>query len=285
MTLIASVKTNQGIVMCADSKEITMGGQLLWTDYEPLLRAKGLKDESEEISISPKEIADIFKKTIMESDQGRLKSTDTGLKLFMIDNFSALLTSGKANPGGMEFIDIVTDIRSKIDSESLKSFESSLAITFDYLTQVFEKDSEEKFKSELIFSGYDGINKKYRTFIFWFNLRRFYDDNGQFKKNDQGIIIEERYFEKKEIGDETPLTLKGWVNCLSSLGEFNQNPPTMTLLQGFKLIKRIMELAVTIEEISHEIIGIGGNIIYAVITENGFQWVNSEADIMNLIWR
>jgi len=44
-------------------------------------------------------------------------------------------------------------------------------------------------------------------------------------------------------------------------------------------------LAVTIEEISHEIIGIGGNIIYAVITENGFQWVNSEADIMNLIWR
>jgi len=285
MTLIASVKTRQGIVMCADSKEITKGGQLLWTDYEPLLRAKGLSDESEEISISPKEIADIFKKTIMESDEGRLKSTDTGLKLFMIDHFSALLTSGTANPGGMEFTDIVTEIRSKIDSESFKSFESSLAITFDYLTQVFEKDSEEKFKSQLIFCGYDGIIKKYRTFVFWFSFRRLVDEHGKDKTDEKGFPLQERVFIKKEIEENTPLAIKGWVNCLSSLGEFNQNPPTMTLLQGFKLIKRIMELAVTIEEISHEITGIGGNIIYAVITEKGFQWVNSEADIMNLIWR
>jgi hypothetical protein len=36
--------------------------------------------------------------------------------------------------------------------------------------------------------------------------------------------------------------------------------------------------------ISHEITGIGGKILYAVITKEGFQWVNTEADVMNLIW-
>jgi hypothetical protein len=285
MTLIASIKTNQGIVMCADSKEITKGGQIMWTDYEPLLKAKGLSDESEEVAISPKEIADIFRKKINESDEGRIKSTDTGLKLFKIDNFSALLTSGTANPGGNEFTDIIKEIHIKIDTENEKSFDTSLSITFNHLVQVFEKDGDEKLQSQLIFCGYDKGAAKFRTFIFWFNLRRFYDDQGNFKKNDQGGFLEERYLANKEIEDETPLTIKGWVNCLSSLGEFNQNPPKMNLLQGFKLIKRIMELAVTIEEISHDITGIGGTILYAVITEKGFQWVNSESDIMNLIWR
>jgi hypothetical protein len=281
MTLIAAIKTRQGIVMTADSKEMVQGGQLLWTDFETILRSRSLDEDSDQPAISPADLKEVFRTTAQANDNGRIKSTDTGLKLFKLTEFTGLSTTGTANPGGLEFSQVVTNIQSKLEHIG-HSFELICDTAFNCFAELFEADGENKYKNMIIFCGYDQQQNVFRSFVFFYNQRWVADGLGGFKRDENGRNLNEFYFHKQEIDNDRPLILKGWVNCLQSLESYNQAAPDISLIQGFTLLQKIMELGVTIEEITHEVTGIGGKILFAVITKTGFCWIESEADIRNL---
>ncbi|QQL49905.1 hypothetical protein [Mucilaginibacter ginkgonis] len=281
MTLIAAIKTRQGIVMTADSKEMIQGGQLLWSDFETILQAKSLHEDFEQPAISPAELKELFRTTAQANDNGRIKSMNTGLKLFKLTEFTGLSTTGTANPGGLEFSQIIVNIQSKLKSTDL-SLDEICDIAFNYFENLFETDGENRFKNNIIFCGYDWQKEIFRSFVFYYNEKRVLDCKGGFKLDVNRVPVTKRFFYKQEVNDDRPLILKGWVGCLQSLDTYNQKAPNIDLIQGFILLNKIMELGVTIEEISHVITGIGGKILYAVITKEGFRFVENEADVRNI---
>jgi len=277
MTFIATIITKEGIVLSADSKELIQGGQLLWDDFDEILKKKNIEENSEELLISPKEIQEKFKAQ-SKINSGRVKSFDGAKKIYKINKHFAILIAGKANPGGQNYNITIEQIDKAINNSGDYSFDNCLDITFKKIEELLEKDGDEKFESENLFCGYDTLNNNFRLFKFFFNTKREMQ-NGNFKKDENGNFIETKYLKKIEL--KQALTTGGWVSCIRDLGEFNQINPSLDLKQGFLLIEKIMKLAVTIEEVTQSITGIGGKIYYAIITKQGFFWINGEVDIMN----
>lgn len=277
MTFIASTLTTEGIVLTADSKELISGGQLLWKDFDDILLLKKEDEDSENFSISPKEIKEKF---IANSKitNSRVMSIDSAQKLFKITDHTAILIAGKANPGEQEFETSIKEIIELIDKSGEMTFDNSLKITFEYIESLFAKDNEEKYESENIFCGYDSVSESFKVIRFFF-ADKLVMENGTAKKDKDGRTIKTKIFSKSE--SKSILQTGGWTKCINELGEFNITNPSINLRQGFLLLNRIMNLAVTIEEITQKITGIGGKIYYAIITKKGFAWVDSEADIMN----
>jgi hypothetical protein len=280
MTFISTVIAKQGIILSADSKELVQGGQLIWKDFDAFLQQKGLKDEDMTPSISPKEITDIFQAS-SNSSKGRVKSFDGAMKIFQIGSHSAILLSGIANPNGQEFSTLIQRIKDNLAALSDNSFNTILEITFSTIESVISADtSEDKFQSEYLFCGFDESTDTFRVVRFFFNQRWKMDENGQPKKDEKGITIKEKYFAKAE--NSVFLNTSGWTHYVGELGSLNHAQPVANLRQAFELSKRIIDLVVTIENITNQITGIGGKIYHAVITKEGFFWVNTEADVMNL---
>ena len=281
MTFISTIISRQGILLSADSKELVQGGQLMWKDFDEILNQKNTKENETLECISPKEITDKFKANA-QLTKGRVKSTDGAKKIFQIGNHSAILLSGIANPGGQEFSTIIQTIKKSIQASSIITFNNILNTTFSIIEQLIEADkSEDKHQSEYLFCGLDENDDKFKVYRFFFNDKYRMDANGGTEKNADGNLITDKYFHKTERS--ILLNNSGWTNYIGELGSINQVDLNIDLHQAFQLSKNIMDLVVTIENISQKITGIGGRIYYAAITKEGFFWVNSETDVMNLL--
>lgn len=281
MTFISTVISRQGIVLSADSKELVQGGQLMWKDFDDILKSKNITENNTEESISPKEITDKFKANA-QLTKGRVKSKDGAKKIFQIGQHSAILLSGVANPSGQEFSIIIQTIKDEITSSDDTSFDSILNITYSTIEPLIVADtSDDKHQSEYLLCGLDEQDNKFKVFRFCFQDKIKMNTNGKPEKDTNGQVIRKKYFGKYERN--VLLNTSGWTNYIGELGTINNANLDIELPQAFDLSKRIMDLVVTIENISNEITGIGGKIYYAAITKDGFFWVDSEAEVMNLI--
>jgi len=279
MTFISTVIARQGIILSADSKELVQGGQLMWKDFDEILKQKNTNEDDTTISISPKEITDKFKNNA-QLTKGRVKSTDGARKLFQIGTHSAILLSGVANPNGQEFSTIIQTIRDSVQTSTDSSFANILNTTFSIIYPLITADtSDDKHQSEYLFCGLDEIDNKFKVFRFFFNDKIRMDANGQSEKNATGGWIKDKYFHKTER--TALLNTSGWTNYIGELGTINQEGLNIDLPEAFRLSKNIMDLVVTIENISNVITGIGGRIYHAAITKDGFYWVDTETEVMN----
>jgi|GEM_PF-5505814 hypothetical protein len=281
MTYISTVIAKQGIILSADSKETVEGGHLLWDHFDEILKRHDLNEDDEKERISPKEIKDKFKE-VAQKTGGRVKSTDGAKKIFQIGSHTALLVAGKANPAGKNYEVIVGEIKDALMKPENKSFTNILNITFAGIEKYINNDTSDGiYETELIFCGLDEKDNKFKVFRFLFNDRYFYDEKKKIKVGDDGKPLVEKFFGR---GERTQmLNTGGWTKIVSELGILNSLHLEIELTQAFELSKRIMDLVVTIESIMNSVPGIGGKIYYAAITEKGFYWIESEADIMNLL--
>ena len=281
MTFISTVVAGQGIILTADSKELVQGGQLMWKDFAEILKQKNTNEDDITESISPKEITDKFKANAQLA-KGRVKSTDGAKKIFQIGSHSAILLSGIANPNGQEFSTIIQTIRDNVETSADNSFINILNTTFSIIDPLISADtSDNKHQSEYLFCGLDESDNKFKVFKFFFNDKVRMDAIGQPEKNADGSWIKDKYFHK--IERTALLNTSGWTSYIGELGTINQVGLDVDLSQAFQLSKNIMNLVVTIENISNVITGIGGRVYYAAITKNGFFWVDTETEVMNLI--
>jgi hypothetical protein len=281
MTFISAVIARQGIILTADSKELVQGGQLLWKDFDDLIQQKNSHEDDTTLCIAPKEITDKFKGNAQLS-KGRVKSKDGAKKLFQIGTHTAILISGVANPSGHEFATIIEQIKNTLTISNDYTFINTLKTTFSILDPLITADtSDDKSQSEYLFCGLDDSDNSFKVFRFFFNDRVRMDANGNPQKNPDGSWIKDKYFHKVER--TVLLNTSGWTNFVGELGTINQVSLTLDLPQAFLLSKNIMDLVVTIENISNEITGIGGRIFCAAITKDGFVWVDTETEVMNLL--
>jgi hypothetical protein len=281
MTFISTVIAKQGIILSADSKELVQGGQLMWKDFDDILKSKNTTEDDTTESISPIEIKEKFKENALLT-KGRVKSTDGAKKIFQIGSHSAILLSGVANPSGQDFSTIIQTIRDAVQTSLDTSITNILNITYLTIESLIIADtSDDKYQSEYLFCGMDELDNKFKVFRFCFQDKFKMDASGNIEKDANGQIIREKYFSKYERN--VLLNTSGWTNYVGELGTINQVNLAIELPQAFDLSKKIMDLVVTIENISNEITGIGGRIYYAAISKDGFFWVDSEAEVMNLI--
>lgn len=278
MTFISAVIATQGLILTADSKELVEGGHFFWEDFEGLLGEKGKSDESEDECISPKEITEIFQQG-GKKIKGRVKSTDRGKKLFQINHHTALLTAGTANPGGKEFPEIVKEIQQKIDNSHDNSLNNVVKIISDNLNEL--KPCEQDSSSTYLVCGFDKSDATFKVYrLECYCKKMWLDKDGKPQKDSNGQPICDK--ELSNCRSESVINVAGMVgfHFQRFCSEVEKNPD---LLQAFELSKRLMDLVVTVESISHSITGIGGRIYFAAITENGFSWVNTETDVQNLL--
>ncbi len=281
MTFISTVIAKQGIILSADSKELVQGGQLLWNDFADLFKLKNSNEDDTTPCISPTEIKEKF---IVNSQltKGRVKSTDRGKKIFPLGTHSAILISGNANPGGQEYPITIKNIRNKVSTSGDNSLNNIVQTTFMELQGLLTGDtSDGKHETELLVCGLDEAENKFKVFRFLFNDKAIMDANGNPEKTATGGWVKEKVFVQFERN--VLLNTAGWTSYVGELGVLNQHNFEIDLPQAFELSKRIMNLVVTIENISNEITGIGGKIYHAAITKDGFFWVDSETDVMNLL--
>ncbi|MBI4947229.1 MAG: hypothetical protein HY840_12615 [Bacteroidetes bacterium] len=281
MTFISSVIAKQGIILAADSKELIQGGQLLWKDFDDILKLKNTNEDDTKFCISPKEIKDKFKENAQLTD-GRVKSTDGAKKIFQLGSHSAILISGNANPAGQEYSEIIERIKSKVSSSGDNSFQKIIETTFAELSAILTVDiSDDKHQTEFLVCGFDEADSKFKVYRFAFTDKLVMDEEGNAKRTATGGLIKEKIF--KQFERNVLLNTSGWTDFVGELGTINNLSLEIELSQAFELSKKIMDLVVAIESIRHSITGIGGKIYFAAITADGFFWVNSETDVMNLL--
>lgn len=280
MTFISSIKTNQGIVLSADSKELLQGGYLLWEDFQKLLNKKSETENSQNNCICPNELNELFQSRSLLT-KGRIRSIDGVKKIFQITNHIAILISGKANPGGQEFSTTVSTIKNKINTERISDFNEIVEAIFEETKIQFQKDKDDKLDSEHIICGYDLGADVFKVFKLDFRDKFTPDGNGGWLKDKDGNTIREKVLYKTEF--KQVLTTGGMTNCIRELSEFNSKNPSLTLDQAFNLSKQILKLAVTIEEYTELIPAIGGQIYFATITKKGFCWLAENESILNHI--
>ncbi|RZK42678.1 MAG: hypothetical protein EOO90_06465 [Pedobacter sp.] len=280
MTYISAIKTTEGIVFSADSKELLAGGLFLWEDFQELVAAKSTTEKSVKKLFSAKDIHQLIQKR-SQLIAGRIRSTDRGLKLFNIGDTCALAVAGKANPGGKEWPEIISLIENEVGASDEDTLTNIIETTFKIVGGLFKKDGAEKFTAETLIGGYDRTTNQFVLYRFYFAERFKLHANGDIKLDKKGKPMKERTFSKVLRDDK--LSTGGWTTFVSELGNFNRLPVSINLQQGFRLAQRITELAVVIEDIQNEVPGIGGPIRYAVIVKKGFFWVSSEAEALNCL--
>lgn len=283
MTFISSVTTQEGIILAADSMELIQGGELKWTDFAEIIEEKGVPDDSTDPCISPKELLDKFAANAQVL-KGRIRSFDGAKKLFQISSHCAILISGIANPNGIEFSQIIEMVKAAVNASDDKSFEAILNITFNTIEPIITRDpsdDQDKATVKYLFCGLDEITNQFKVFMFFFNDRYLLDEYQKPIRNEQGMPTKVKYFEKSN--QTQLLNTAGWTQYIGELGTLNRADLNISLAEAFELSEKIMDLVVTIENVTHKVTGIGGKIFYAAITKKGFHWINTETDVMNIL--
>ena len=279
MTLITSIRTKNGILLSADSKELTSGGNLLWADFDDILKLKNEDENSENQCISPKEITDKFKAN-SQINRGRIKSKNGARKIFKLNDFSALLIAGLANPNNIEFPEIIREINQIQIDNSDYSLDFVIETSFNKLKEYLDLDSRDgKFESEYFLCGFDNVTCEFKIYRFWFN-DKYIMENGKPKLDEKNVPLREKYFAKRESNEM--LNISGWTNYLRDLTTLNQLGLEISFEKAYSLNSAIMNLAIQMENTSQDVTGIGGKIYKAIIDKNGFKWINDERDIYDL---
>jgi hypothetical protein len=280
MTFILTIKTDKGIILAADSKELLQGGYLQYDDFSRLLKKKHLKENSRKPSLSPAEIGALIQKR-SKLTGGRIRSIDGAKKIFRVTDDTAILIAGKADPGGKDFAKTIKKIQQEVSKSPLISFDDILRKIFSGIETLFENDADDKLDSQYIFCGYDKNTHRFRTIKFFFDDKVISDGQNGWVKNSDGSLKKVKYFRKAE--DPQILVSGGLTQYIRELAEFNKTNASMSLTQAFEVCQKVLDLAVTLENIVHKIPAIGGEISYAMITENGFTWIINETDILNCV--
>lgn len=255
--------TNEGIIFASDSMEVEEGHIAKWKDYENLLTKTGKKENDPDLCFSPNDITEIFKPQTINNKKN-------AKKIFKITDYSIILVSGMAEINGKSIDEIIENIKVQILQDKATKYTDICEIV------------KSQFNTELIADNKTDKEKGSCCFILCF------------QESGQSIVYKLNYIIDESLGNSfnSISSLKG-TNHLFFSGDspitrcsnyfdtqFNKYLPNK--IQAFMLIKNLMSLAIIIEEITHEIPRIGGNIKFGLLNDKGVYFFTDENHILNI---
>jgi hypothetical protein len=280
MTFISSIVTKEGILLASDSFELTQGGMLIWDDFVEILASKGVGEDDTVACISPVDIANKFKETAQKRNS-RIKNKGGAVKTFKLSDNSALQVAGNVVINGKEISEIVSEINTAFITSSTSDAEQLKIIAYNILKENIEKDSSDSAEYEFIFSVFNPADVS-------FNSCKFFLENTFLRDDNNRVIMDGN---QPKMGNvficgsfRNWFNIAGWVNFFREMNNLNTvySDCPFSLIQAFDISESLMQLVVNMEASLNEIPGIGGVIQYSIITKDGFKYISSKSDILNL---
>jgi hypothetical protein len=262
MTFITAIRSTAGIIVAADSLEVQIGAYLRWDEFMSLLSSKRASEDDLQALLSPKEVADLFKRE-------RIKNIADAQKIFAAHPKALLLVAGKAELNGRSFSEIIGAAEATLAQEENPDAERIKQVVYEALKP--ELDQEDKAaveQCEYILAVRDAgenyvYTMKYRDNVFNGNTSFTADDGG-----DQTRIV----------------TLGGAPGAAyTTRMAFNTMRSCPSPTTAHEIAQALMSLAVISEKMTQEVPGVGGTIYYMFLHDKGYSYISSETEILNCL--